>query len=186
MGIFQIEVESLTWIDGSADDPQDLCLHGHVRVQIGQRVLEDDATVSATALYLLKTLTEDKRMEPHSIQMLPCCGFFMIANKERTEVEIIGCDNGTDWSVIHQDGKIRLILPTGRRKRWKWRSTGSRYTVSPIPSKRFTANAPPKNCLRIPLTATATKHSGRNGIEGEIRFQKTTDDETTTIRSVLS
>ena len=113
MGIFQIEVGSLAWIDGSADDPQDLCLHGHVRVQIGQRVLEDDATVSATALYLLKTLTEDKRMEPHSIQMLPCCGFFMIANKELTEVEIIGCDHGTDWSVIHQDGKIRLILPDG-------------------------------------------------------------------------
>ena len=57
MGIFKIDVNGFRWINGPEDDPQDLCLHGHVTVRIGDTVLEDDGTVSATALYLLKTLT---------------------------------------------------------------------------------------------------------------------------------
>lgn len=59
MGIFKIKADKFEWIGGAADDPQDLCLHGHVTVQFGDTTLEDTGTVSATALYLLKTLTED-------------------------------------------------------------------------------------------------------------------------------
>lgn len=53
MGVFKISVDNFKWINGEADDPNDLCLHGHVSVQIGSSLLEDTGTVSATALYLL-------------------------------------------------------------------------------------------------------------------------------------
>lgn len=59
MGKFQIDATKFYWINEEADDPEDLCLHGHVVVSIGDLKLEDDCTVSATALYLLKSLTED-------------------------------------------------------------------------------------------------------------------------------
>lgn len=113
MSGFQIDADEFQWIDGTADDPYDLCLHGHVRVQIGDTILEDDGTVSATALYLLKTLEEDKQMSEVDIQMVPCCGHFMIANADLTEVQIIGCDNGTDWSTIHENGQIKITVPSG-------------------------------------------------------------------------
>ena len=96
MGVFKIKADKFEWIGGAADDPQDRCLHGHVTAQFGDTVLEDCGTVSATALYLLKTLSEDKIMKPYDIQMIPCCGHFLIANKDLTEVEISSCDTGTD------------------------------------------------------------------------------------------
>ena len=116
MGIFKIDVNDFRWINGPEDDPQDLCLHGHVTVRIGDTVLEDDGTVSATALYLLKTLTENKIMAEFDIQMIPCCGYVLFANKELTEVMISGCPNGTDWSTLHEGDAIRLILPSGQEE----------------------------------------------------------------------
>ena len=116
MGGFKIKADELQWITGAADDPKDLCLHGRVTVQFGDTVLEDYGTVSATALYLLKTLREDKRMAPYDIQMIPCCGHFLIANNELTEVQISGCDKGTDWSTIHEGNTVRLILPSGQEE----------------------------------------------------------------------
>ena len=116
MGIFKIDVDNFQWINGPEDDPQDLCLHGHVTAWIGDTLLEDDGTVSATALYLLKTLTDDKVMAECDIQMIPCCGHTMFANRELTEVMISGCPNGTDWSTIHEGDSVRLILPSGQEK----------------------------------------------------------------------
>ena len=116
MGVFQIKADNFEWIGGTADAPKDLCLHGHVTAQFGSTVLEDHGTVSATALYLLKTLSENKIMAPHDIQMIPCCGHFLIANADLTEVQISGCDNGTDWSTVHEGNTVRLILPSGQEE----------------------------------------------------------------------
>ena len=116
MGIFKIKADEFEWIGGAADDPKDLCLHGHVTVQFGDTVLEDHGTVSATALCLLKTLSENKIMAPYDIQMIPCCGHFLIANKELSEVQISGCDKGTDWSTIHDGDTVRFILPSGQEE----------------------------------------------------------------------
>ena len=113
MGKFNIKATDLIWICDNPDDPNDLCLHGHVRAEIGEKVLEDDGTVSATALYLLKSLTEDKLMYPNDLQMIPCCGHFMIADENLTSVTICGCNNGTDWSTVHTDHGVKIILPTG-------------------------------------------------------------------------
>ena len=46
--------------------------------------------------------------------MLPCCGHWMLANDDLSSVDIGGCPNGIDWSVIHQDGKIKLVTETGK------------------------------------------------------------------------
>jgi len=116
MGIFKIKADDFAWIGGATDDPQDLCLHGHVTVQFGDTVLEDHGTVSATALYLLKTLSQDKIMAPHDIQMIPCCGHTLIANENLTEVVISGCDTGMDWSTVHEGNTVRLILPSGQEE----------------------------------------------------------------------
>ena len=116
MGIFKIKADHFEWIGGTADDPKDLCLHGHVTVQFGDIVLEDHGTVSATALYLLKTLSEDKIMAHHDIQMIPCCGHCLIANADLTEVQISGCNNGTDWSTIHEGNAVRFVLPSGQEE----------------------------------------------------------------------
>ena len=116
MGSFKIKANEFQWINGVADDPQDLCLHGHITARFGDTVLEDYGTVSATALYLLKTLSEDKIMAPYDIQMIPCCGHFLIANNDLTEVQISGCDTGTDWSTVHEGNAVRLILPSGQEE----------------------------------------------------------------------
>lgn len=114
MSIFKIIINDLYWIGGDKDDPKDLCLHGNLTVHIGDTILADHGTVSATALYLLKTLTKDKIMNEYDIQMIPCCGHFMIANNDLSEVLISGCDKGTDWSTIHDGDNIRIILPNGK------------------------------------------------------------------------
>ena len=115
MGTFKIDVDNLAWIKGDADDPENLCLHGHATVFIGTRKFEYDATVSATALYLLKTLTEDHIMNQDN-QMLPCCGHFIIPNDTLDNVTIIGCDNGIDWSVLHQGDSVILELDDSTRE----------------------------------------------------------------------
>lgn len=109
---FSIKADRYWWIDGSQDDPTDRCLHGHVIAQLGDELIEEDCCVSATALYLLKTLTED-HIWGEDNQMLPCCGFFLIPNDDLTNVMISGCIYGTDWSVMHVKDKVYIVLKSG-------------------------------------------------------------------------
>ena len=106
--MFEIKVTNLHWLE-NLDESEDKCLHGHAWVRIGEETLEfDHATVSATAFYLLKSLIRSDPNEYRSmIQYLPCCGFDMSIWKG--EVILFGCPNGVDWSVIHEDGMIRLV-----------------------------------------------------------------------------
>lgn len=110
-----IDTTELYWIDGSLDDPEDLCLHGHAIAYIGEERLEYDCTVSATALYLLKTLTEDHIIHEDN-QMLPCCGHFYIPDTKLENVKIIGCDHGIDWTVRHRGKDVVLISENGTKE----------------------------------------------------------------------
>lgn len=111
--MFSIFAEKLRWInEDGTDNADDLCLHGHVIVKIGEECFEYDATVSAAGLYFLRTLTENHIM--HNDQaMLPCCGHFLIANDSLDTVDIGGCPNGVDFSVIHEDNSIKFVTETG-------------------------------------------------------------------------
>ena len=55
-------------------------------------------------------------MAPYDIQMIPCCGHCLIANADLTEVQISGCNNGTDWSTIHEGNAVRFVLPSGQEE----------------------------------------------------------------------
>lgn len=113
MNVFKITIENLEWIDGKEDNPDDLCLHGDAVAKIGEEIFRYNATVSATALYLLKTLTQDHIMNEDN-QMLPCCGHFMIPDNDLTNVDICGCPNGIDWTVLHDKDRIKIITESGR------------------------------------------------------------------------
>ena len=110
---FRVDADDFYWIkDDGEDDPHDLCLHGHVFVKIGEEFYEYDASVSAAALYLIRTLTEN-HISPTDQPMLPCCGHSMFANDEPDTVTIIGCPNGIDWSVWHEGDNIRMVTGAG-------------------------------------------------------------------------
>lgn len=113
--MFQITVTELRWLE-TTDEIIDLCLHGKATAIIGDETFTYDATVSATALYLLRTLTEDHfyRSKHDHNQMLPCCGFSMYPNENMDCVHISGCPNGIDWSVIHIGDKVKIITETGK------------------------------------------------------------------------
>ena len=110
---FSISAGSYHWINGEADEPGDYCLHGLAAAVIGDERFEYDCTVSAAALYLLKTLSEDHIMGEDN-QLLPCCGFFLCPDERGENVAIVGCGNGADWSVLHEGGSVRLITASGR------------------------------------------------------------------------
>lgn len=104
----------MTWIKGQQDDPTDLCAHGKVHFEIDGQVLVNGAdgewTVSASALYLLRTLESDHKKEAFSFQQLfPCCGFNMYDNENIEDVGIFGCPNGIDFEIIHETSNIRIL-----------------------------------------------------------------------------
>ena len=112
--MFSVEASDLHWMEGQ-NPAYDLCLHGNAVAIIGDEVLQyKNAAVSSTALYLLKSIKEDHRIN-ESNQMLPCCGFFMIPNETLTKVDISGCPNGVDWSVLHENDTVVLITEAGKR-----------------------------------------------------------------------
>ena len=47
------------------------------------------------------------------LQMLPCCGHFLIAYDNLSRVEIVGCNSGIDWSVLHEVDSVRLLTESG-------------------------------------------------------------------------
>lgn len=109
--MFQIKVANLRWLD-EIDESEDRCLHGDAWVQIGEEILEfENATVSASAFYLLRSLIRCDSERPRPIQYLPCCGFDVYM--WQGEVVILGCPTGVDWLVYHEDNKIRLITESG-------------------------------------------------------------------------
>ena len=112
MAEFSIRGENYHWIDNERENETDLCLHGHVTVTIGSTVLEAEGTVSAAALYLLKSITED-HITGEDIQMIPCCGHFFCPDETGENVIIIGCDTGLDWTITHEEDMVVLALPDG-------------------------------------------------------------------------
>jgi hypothetical protein len=115
---FEIKILDLHWIK-DVDDPTDLCAHGHVFVKIGDEVVSDkdslDVTVSATALYLLRTLKDNYKKDDFASQLLPCCGFSIYPNDKEDKVDIIGCGSGIDWTIIHtDDNKIKHLTDSGQ------------------------------------------------------------------------
>lgn len=113
---FELKLLELHWLNNS-DEQTDLCCHGKVFVKIGDEIVCDkdslEVTVSATALYFLRTINKDYKIDDFKNQLLPCCGHFLYAIKDDL-VDIGGCPNGIDWTIIHtKDSKVKLISEKG-------------------------------------------------------------------------
>jgi hypothetical protein len=112
----------LHWVKGDADDPSDLCAHSPVEFRLDGETLvrpeNGDWTVSASALYLLRTLTADHTKErPVGDHLFPCCGFNMYEVEGTDDVLIFGCPGGIDFEVIHDGDNVVLREADGRMRR---------------------------------------------------------------------
>lgn len=111
--MFEINVGDISWFNGVRDDKNDLCAHGNVIVKIGNEKFEYYCTVSAAAMYMLKSLTEDHIVN-NGLQFLPCCGFFMVQDPNKPDnVVIIGCSNGIDWTLLHKGDNVVIVTSSG-------------------------------------------------------------------------
>ena len=114
----------LRWIGGAADDPTDLCAHGDVEFRIGEEILlgdgtGHDVTVSAAALYLLRTLlVPHTKTAPVGDHLFPCCGFAMLDLPGQEDVAICECPNGEDFEVLHEVGGREVIVRAGDGREW--------------------------------------------------------------------
>jgi hypothetical protein len=112
----------LCWIPGMEDDPTDQCAHGDVVLTIDSVpfVTGDDAedvTVSAAALFLLRTLTHNHTAaDPvaEESQLFPDCGHSAIAISGRFPVLVFGCNVGADLEVVHSAGTVTIRAEGGK------------------------------------------------------------------------
>ncbi len=106
--------------DGEKEQTHDCCIHGKVFFKIGDKLLSDDTEwcVSASAYRFLHTLFKNHFMGADDF-LIPCCGHTMIPSDDRMSVNIIGCNNGIDFDIIHKQDNI--IIRT---------TDNTQYTVS--------------------------------------------------------
>lgn len=116
---------NLRWINGATDDPADLCAHGDVEFRIDRDTLLGggngrDLTVSAAALYLLRTLSvPHTRGAPVGDHLFPCCGFAMWDAPGESDVAMCGCPNGEDFEVLHQVGEAGVVVRAIGGREWR-------------------------------------------------------------------
>ena len=94
--------------ESEQDSLYDVCVHGKVFLKIGDEILSDGQTewcVSASAYHFLRTLFQDRLLDTEN-QMIPCCGHFLMPSEDKTTVTIIGCPNGIDFNVSHENEHI--------------------------------------------------------------------------------
>jgi|KBSSwiStaDraftv2_1062776.scaffolds.fasta_scaffold2003027_1 hypothetical protein len=108
---------SLHWLNEALDDPADLCAHSGVEFVIDGDVLiqqnDGNWTVSAAALYLLRTLSQPHRRNLQEQKLFPCCGHGLF-EIEGHDVLILGCPNGIDFDVVQTKGEVVVTTVDGR------------------------------------------------------------------------
>ena len=106
--MFKLEILDKYWLPGMPEE-EDLCLHGEVRVHIGDAVLEDEVCLSAAALHLLRSITEDH--EPDCLaKLFPTDGFCWTPDGEGS-IYLGGCPNGgIDGRVMHAGDMVSIAL----------------------------------------------------------------------------
>ena len=106
--MFKLEILEKYWLPGQPEET-DLCLHGTVRVQIGDDVLEDEVCLSAAALHLLRSVTEEHQPDELA-KLFPIDGFCWTPDGEGC-IYLGGCPNGGfDGYVTHEDDVVRIAL----------------------------------------------------------------------------
>ena len=107
--MFAIDILELCWLNGQPEET-DLCAHGIVRIRIGEYVLEDEVSMSAAALHLLRTVADDHEPDEYA-KLFPTDGFCWTPWGDPYPIYLGGCPNGGfDGAVIHEDGYVRIAL----------------------------------------------------------------------------
>jgi hypothetical protein len=120
INVIILQPTDLHWINGSIDDAADLCAHSPVEFRIDDATLikpsDGTWTVSAAAVYLLRTLSQDHtKQQPVAEHLFPCCGNGMFDVEGQDDVMIIGCNTGIDFEVVRAGDEIFLVTPDGAR-----------------------------------------------------------------------
>ena len=142
---------NLRWVRGPADDPSDLCAHGDVEFRIGDDTLLDAATVreltvSAAALYLLRTLARPHtKGTPVGGNLFPCCGFSMYVVPEQEDVLIFECPRGENFEILHDVNAAGVVIRAADGRAWRvawpaWRAAV--FGFADAVSDFYAANAP--------------------------------------------
>ena len=118
INVITLQPTDLHWINGSIDDPADLCAHSPVEFRIDDATLikpsDGDGTVSASAVYLLRTLSQPHtKQQPVAEHLFPCCGNGMFDVEGQDDVLIIGCNTGIDFEVVRAVDEIFVTLAAG-------------------------------------------------------------------------
>lgn len=118
-----LQIQDFQWVKGEEDDPDDQCAHGRVLFQVNNTIFtkpEDGIwTVSASALYLLRTLSEDHTIENPVAEnnfLFPCCGFTVWSIGNRFKVLCMGCDTGVDVEIIHHQDIVTVRSRAGSER----------------------------------------------------------------------
>lgn len=106
------------WIRDEGENPSDQCAHGFVEFSIDgiEFVSEADGswTVSAAALFLLRTVTSDHTPEDSVAEdnyLIPCCGFDIWPRENaKYPYTILGCNRGIDPEILHHHGMVHISL----------------------------------------------------------------------------
>src|SRR5262249_36202136 len=77
---------------------------------------DGDWTVSASAVYLLRTLSQPHtKQQPVAEYLFPCCGNGMFDVEGQDDVLIIGCNTGIDFEVVRTGDQTFLTAADGVR-----------------------------------------------------------------------
>ena len=110
---------------------------------------ESHFTVSSSALYLLRSLTDPELvMGDEGAHLFPCCGFHFLESNWDEDASIMGCPNGVDFEIIQAESEVKIESIDG--KIWKvgvaaWKSVVLGF--SDAVSDFYSAHAP-KEALR--------------------------------------
>ena len=105
------------------DDPTDQCAHGKVVFTIDSIPFAtgddaEDVTVSAAALFLLRTITHDHTAAnpvAEASQLFPHCGFTALPHSGRFPTVVFGCNVGVDVDVIHSADMVTIRAASGQQ-----------------------------------------------------------------------
>ena len=156
---------------GADNDGTDQCAHGGVVFTIDAIPFvggsdAEGVTVSAAALFLLRTLTHDHtaaRPVAESSQLFPCCGHTAYPNDGRFPVLVLGCNVGIDVDVMHFTGTVTCAARTGR-KQWSLRRNGAmQWSALSMQCRRSTTRHPHDSHW---ATTSKTKAGARFGTNG--------------------
>jgi hypothetical protein len=112
----------MTWTPPGTDTtPWDQCAHAGVVFTIDSRPFvggsdAEEITVSAAALFLLRTLTHDHTAAnsvAESSQLFPHCGFTAHPVEGRFPVVVYGCNVGIDLDIRHSADTVSVRAEDG-------------------------------------------------------------------------